>query len=74
MESSTSRSDRNAFRVIILKEPFMPLWETTLPTVRLVLCKKRWRSWTAEIHDRPAPVFGPYRLQKLEATHGRSRA
>jgi peptide/nickel transport system substrate-binding protein len=55
--------------VIILKEPFMPLWETTLPAGSgLILCKKVVEKLDGQkFTSVPPPVSGPYRLQKLEA-------
>ncbi|MBI1777976.1 MAG: twin-arginine translocation signal domain-containing protein [Proteobacteria bacterium] len=54
--------------VIILKEPFMPLWETTLPAGSgLILCKKAVEKLDGQKFTiQPPPVSGAYRLQKLE--------
>jgi peptide/nickel transport system substrate-binding protein len=55
--------------VIVLKEPYMPLWESTLPTTSgIILCKKAVEKLDGQRFTMTVPaVSGPYRMQKYEA-------
>jgi peptide/nickel transport system substrate-binding protein len=52
--------------VIILKEPYMPLWESTLPTTSgIIPCKKAVEKLDGQRFTMTVPaISGPYRIQK----------
>ncbi|MBI1775559.1 MAG: twin-arginine translocation signal domain-containing protein [Proteobacteria bacterium] len=54
--------------VIVMKEPFMPLWESTLPSGSgVILCKKAVEKLDGQRITTSVPaVSGPYRIQKFE--------
>ena len=54
--------------VIVLKEPYMPLWESTLPTTSgIILCKKAVEKLDGQRFTTTVPaISGPYRIQKFE--------
>jgi peptide/nickel transport system substrate-binding protein len=54
--------------VIVLKEPFIPLWTTTLPTASsAIVCKKAVERMDGQRFTMdPGAVCGPYRIRKWE--------
>jgi peptide/nickel transport system substrate-binding protein len=54
--------------VIVLKEPFIPLWSTTLPTASsAIVCKKAVERMEGQRFTMdPGAVCGPYRIRKWE--------
>lgn len=57
--------------VIKLKEPFIPLWTTTLPTASsAIVCKKAVERMDGQRFTLdPGPVCGPYRIRKVDPRH-----
>ena len=55
--------------VIILKQPFMPLWISTLPAGSgLIMCKKAMEKLPGQKFTTEVPAYcGPYRIKKFEA-------
>jgi peptide/nickel transport system substrate-binding protein len=55
--------------VIILKQPFMPLWISTLPSGSgLIMCKKAMEKLPGQKFTTEVPAYcGPYRIKKFEA-------
>jgi peptide/nickel transport system substrate-binding protein len=58
--------------VIVLKEPFIPLWSSTLPqTSSVIVCKKAVEKMDGQRFTMdPAATCGPYRIRKWEPRAG----
>jgi peptide/nickel transport system substrate-binding protein len=58
--------------VIVLKEPFLPLWSSTLPqSSSVIVCKKAVEKMDGQRFTMdPGPSCGPYQIQKWEPRAG----